>query len=106
MRKIYLLSALTLAATLLAASPVLAASIPISKTAVRSGEIAPDQACQQMVASASASATTPVQDQNAASPEPIGRVKTLLDTGGSPLVSLAAGVLLMGGGLLLRRISH
>jgi LPXTG-motif cell wall-anchored protein len=130
MRKIYLLAALTLAATLLAASPVLAVTIPTStKNAVRSGEITPAQACQriaahdqeqnqqeidvqacqQMVASASASASAPVQDQNAASPKSTGRAKTvsrLPDTGGSPLVSLTAGVLLMGGGLLLRRISH
>jgi LPXTG-motif cell wall-anchored protein len=62
-----------------------------------------------MVASASASASAPVRDQIAASREPTGRVKTvsrLPNTGGSPLVSLTAGVLLMGGGLLLRRISH
>jgi hypothetical protein len=106
MRKIYLLVALTLAATLLAASPVLAGTNPKSKSAVRSGEITPSQACRQTVVSASASATAPVQDQNTASPEPTGRVKTPPDPGGAPLVSLAAGVLPMGGGLLLRRISR
>jgi hypothetical protein len=108
MRKVSLLAALTLAATLLAASPILAATNS-PKDAVRSGEITPTQACQQiaehiqeqnqqeidvqacqqMIASASASATAaPVQDQNAASQEPTGRVKTLSNTGGSPLVSL------------------
>jgi hypothetical protein len=145
MRKVSLLAALTLAATLLAASPILAGVIPSSKTAmrnavrsgeitpaqacqqtdayiqkqnqqaidvndaVRSGEIAPAQACQQMVASASASATEPAQHQNAARQEPTGRVKTVSrppKTGGSPLVSLAAGVLLIGGGLLTRWISR
>jgi hypothetical protein len=130
MRKVYLLAALTLAATLLAASPVLAVTIPATKAAVRnavrSGEITPAQACQQtdayiqkqnqqaidvqtcqqMVASASASATAPAQHQNAASQERTGRVKRLPMTGGSPLVSLAAGVLLIGGGLLTRWISR
>ena len=106
MRRIYLLAALTLAATLLAASPVLAATIPTSKYAVRSGEITPAQACQRMIASTSASTTAPVQDQGAANPGPTARGKTLPDTGGSPLVSLAAGVLPMGAGLLLRRVSR